>query len=216
MVAAIQQGRPKPLQMKIQAGFEPLLVHSIDARRAGAARRQHDPGCLGQPDPVGDEPHQPIEPAGPIGRGPGRKLVLHVTDYQRSSPCSVRSCARASHSNCFPSPCDRLSRPRTTPEALPACRTSGPTPLPFRHAFPRSYVGLQTYRRGCRSQSFPLHSASRCRRRGLAAFSPRLPARRLTCPPAFAVSRLTFPATPSAFRLLSHVGGGDIPALRRG
>lgn len=43
--------------------------------------------------------------------------------------------------NCPPSPCDRLSLSRTTTGTPPACWTSGPTPLPFHHAFPRSYAG---------------------------------------------------------------------------
>ena len=44
--------------------------------------------------------------------------------------------------NCPPSPCDRLSLPRTTTGTPPAWWTSGSTPLAFHHAFPRSYAGL--------------------------------------------------------------------------
>lgn len=52
--------------------------------------------------------------------------------------------------NCSPSPCGRLSLPRTTTETPPAWWTSGSTPLRhkgswvFHHAFPRSYAGRQT------------------------------------------------------------------------
>ena len=66
---------------------------------------------------------------------------------------------------------------------------------------------------GCRSQSLSLRPASRRRRRGLAAFSPRLPAGDIRVRPAFGCRRLTSPAPSSTFRLLSRVGEGDISAL---
>ena len=76
--------------MFCQSGLHPLFVHSVYARRIGATRRQHDPGCLGKPRPVGNEPEEAIEPAVRIALGPCRELVLHFTDYQRSSPRLVR------------------------------------------------------------------------------------------------------------------------------
>jgi hypothetical protein len=72
--------------MTVQIGSKSSLIHSVKTRCAGAFRRQYDPGRLSKPIPVGDEPEQSIKPAGLIGRGPCRELVLHFTDYQRSSP----------------------------------------------------------------------------------------------------------------------------------
>lgn len=85
-VSAVQQGHAQPIQMTLQNGSKSSLVHSVKTRCMGAFRRQDDPGGLSKPIPVGDEPEQSIKPAGLIGRGPRRELVLHFTDYQRSSP----------------------------------------------------------------------------------------------------------------------------------
>src|SRR5450631_261310 len=84
--AAVQQGHSQPIQMTVQISSKSSLVHSVKTRCIGAFRRQYDPGRLSKPIPVGDEPEQSIKPAGLIGRGPRRELVLHFTDYQRSSP----------------------------------------------------------------------------------------------------------------------------------
>src|SRR5690606_7493146 len=46
-------------------------------------------------------------------------------DYQRSSPLYGQLIDQANHFNCLPSPCGRLSRPRTTTEAPPICTSSG-------------------------------------------------------------------------------------------
>ena len=55
-VISRQQVRAQAGQMICQSGLHPLLVHSVDTWRIGAARRQHDPGCLGKPRPVSNEP----------------------------------------------------------------------------------------------------------------------------------------------------------------
>ncbi|WFU39905.1 hypothetical protein QA640_37200 [Bradyrhizobium sp. CB82] len=72
--------------MTLKNGSKSSLVHSFKTRCIGAFRRQDDSGRLSKPIPVGDEPEQSIKPAGLIDRGPRRELVLHFTDYQRSSP----------------------------------------------------------------------------------------------------------------------------------
>jgi hypothetical protein len=76
--------------MVIQPSLHPSLIHSVDARGPGAARRQNDPGSLGKPFPIGDEPKKAIEPPVRIAFGPCCELVLHFADYQRSSPRLVR------------------------------------------------------------------------------------------------------------------------------
>jgi hypothetical protein len=76
--------------MAIQPGLHPSLVHSVNARRPGATRRQNDPGGFGKPFPIGNEPQKTIEPPVRIALGPCCELVLHFADYQRSSPCLVR------------------------------------------------------------------------------------------------------------------------------
>jgi hypothetical protein len=85
-----QQIRSQACQLFCQTRLHPLLVYSVNARRVGATRRQHDPGSFGKPRPIGNEPEKTIEPAGPIALCPCRELVLHFTDYQRSSPHWVR------------------------------------------------------------------------------------------------------------------------------
>ena len=145
-ISAVQQGRPQPLQMMIQMGFKASLVHSVKARRACTSRCQHDPSRLSKPVPIGDEPEQPIKPTGRIGCGPCRELVLHFTDYQRSSPHWVRSralqAARTAplrHVTGFPGP--GLLR-----ELCQHGGHQGQLPCHPAHAFPRSYVGLNAYR----------------------------------------------------------------------
>jgi hypothetical protein len=76
--------------MAIQPGLHPLLIYSVNARRSCATRRQNDPGGFGKPLPIGNEPKKTIEPSVRIGLGPCCELVLHFTDYQRSSPRLVR------------------------------------------------------------------------------------------------------------------------------
>jgi hypothetical protein len=54
-----------------------------------------------------------------------RQLALHFADYRRSSPHCRQLIFQASLSNCSPSPCGRLSLPRTTTGTPPAHRASG-------------------------------------------------------------------------------------------
>jgi hypothetical protein len=75
--------------------------------------------------PLGNESQEAIELALFVLRRPYRQLALHFTDYQRSSPHCGQLIHPAIHFNCLPSPCGRLSRPRTTTEAPPACTASG-------------------------------------------------------------------------------------------
>lgn len=114
----------------------------------------------------------------------------------------------------------QASLPRTTTRTPPTRWTSGSTPLrrntllSFHHAFPRSYAGRQRIGEAAGRSLFPcfpqvdadamvwLHSPHDPPRASLHLRS-RSDARRHTCP-----------ATSSAFRLLSRVGEGDIPALR--
>lgn len=88
-VGARQQVRPQIIQMLVQTGVQPLLVHSVNSRCSRAARRQNDPGRLGQPLPIGNETQKTIKPPGPVISRPCCELVLHFADYQRSSPRSV-------------------------------------------------------------------------------------------------------------------------------
>lgn len=90
MSAEAQQVRSQTGQLFCQYGLHPSLVHSVDARRIGATRRQHDPSRLGKPRPIGNEPEKAIELAVLVALGPRRELVLHFADYQRSSPRLVR------------------------------------------------------------------------------------------------------------------------------
>ena len=69
---------------------------------------------------------------------------------------------------------------------------------------------------GCRSQSLPLLSASRCRRHALAAFSSWLPVGCLTSPADTRRQVHTCGLSASAYHLISRVGGGDISAHRHG
>ncbi len=124
---------------------------------------------------------------------------------------------RASLSNYSPSPCNRLSLPRTTTGVPPASRSSGSHSLTISTGLPQFTCWTQTFWLGCRSQSLSLRSASRCNPLGLAAHSPRDPAHRHT----FTIEHsggwsLTCVPPRIAHHLLSRVGGGDISAHRHG
>jgi hypothetical protein len=161
-------------------------VDPVDAWRSRTTGCQRDARRFGQPSSVGNQSQESIELAFFVVRRPRRQLALHFTDYQRSSPHCSRVIRQASHSNCPPSPCGRLSRPRTTTRAPSTCTVSG-NALPYQLYKPSPVHTLDsTHGRGCLSQSFSLRSASRRERRGLATRSPWLPAGRLTYPPAFA------------------------------
>jgi hypothetical protein len=70
-----------------------------------------------------------------------------ISDYQRSSPHCGQVIRHTRRSNCLPSPCGQLSRPRTTTRAPSTCTASRDT-LPCHrssvHAFPSSHAGLYT------------------------------------------------------------------------
>src|ERR1700676_3741507 len=85
---------------------------------------------------------------------------------------SVTVIRHASHSNCPPSPCGRLSRPPTTTRAPSTCTASGDT-LPCHLCKPSPVHMLDsTHGRGCLSQPLSLLSASRRGCHGLATRSP--------------------------------------------
>ena len=95
---------------------------------------------------------------------------------------SVTVIRHASHSNCLPSPCGRLSRPPTTTRAPSTCTASGDT-LPCHLCKPSPVHMLDsTHGRGCLSQSLSLLSASRRGHHVLTTRSPWLPTGRHTCP----------------------------------
>jgi hypothetical protein len=100
------------------------------------------------------------------------QFALPFTYYQRSSPHYGQLIRQANHSDCLPSPCDRLSRSRTTTEAPPACTSSGAHSLSICASLPQFTCWTQSHGRGCLSQSLSLLSASRRRYHGLAARSP--------------------------------------------
>ncbi len=115
-------------------------------------------------------PYRPMEKC---GASVCRQFALHFTDYQRSSPHYGQLVNPANHLNCLPSPCSRLSRPRTTTEAPPACTSSGAHSLGIRADLPSPVHMLDsTHGRGCLSQSLSLLAASRREHHGLAARSP--------------------------------------------
>jgi hypothetical protein len=111
-----------------------------------------------------------------------RQLALHFTDYQRSSPHSSQLINQANHFNCLPSPCSRVSRPRTTMEAPSACTSSGTHSLNICADLPQFTCWTSSHGRGCLSQSFSLLVASRRKHHGLATRSPWPPADRHTYP----------------------------------
>ena len=109
----------------LEIRFHHALVNAVHARRAGSARSKRDTSRFAQPIPVGNQSQESIELALFVLRRPCRQFALHFTDYQRSSPHYGQLINPANHFNCLPSPCSRLSRPRTTTEAPPACTSSG-------------------------------------------------------------------------------------------
>jgi hypothetical protein len=147
---------------------------------------------------------------------PCSQLILHFSDYQRSSPLYRQLICQASHSNCSPSPSSRFSLPQTTTGTPPAYRSSGPHSLAISIDLPQSTCRTQTYWLGCRSQSLPLLSASRYRRHGLVMFSPWHPACWHTCTAGFWEQTPTCRLLPSVYHLISRVGGGDISTHRHG
>ncbi len=162
------------------------LVDTVNARRSRTTRCQRDARRFGQPSSIGNQSQESIELAFFVVRRPHRQLALHFTDYQRSSPYCSRLIRHASHSNCPPSPCGRLSRPPTTTRAPSTCTASGNT-LPWHLCKPSPVHMLDSsHGRGCLSQSLSLLAASRRGRHGLATHAPWLPAGRHTYPPAFA------------------------------
>jgi hypothetical protein len=101
-----------------------------------------------------------------------RQSASHFTDYHRSSPHCGQLICLANHLDCPPSPCGRLSRPRTTTEAPPACTSSGAHSLGICANLPQFTCWTQSHGRGCLSQPLSLLAASRRRYHGLAARSP--------------------------------------------
>src|SRR5713101_7947958 len=158
------------------------LVDTVNARRSRTTGCQRDARRFGQPSSIGNQSQESIELAFFVLRRPHRQLALHFTDYQRSSPYCGQLIRHASHSNCPPSPCGRLSRPPTTTRAPSTCTASGNT-LPWHLCKPSPVHMLDsTHGRGCLSQSLSLRSASRRECRSLATRSPWLLAGRLTYP----------------------------------
>ncbi|GAN80114.1 hypothetical protein Aam_037_001 [Acidocella aminolytica 101 = DSM 11237] len=47
-----------------QSSQHPLLIHSVNARRMSAARRQYDPGSFGKPRLIVNESEKAIKPPG--------------------------------------------------------------------------------------------------------------------------------------------------------
>lgn len=105
--------------------FQHASVDSVHARRASPAGCQRNASRCTQPIPIGNQSQESIELALFVLRRPCRQFALHFTDYQRSSPHCGQLINQANHFNCLPSPCDRLSRSRTTTEAPPARTSSG-------------------------------------------------------------------------------------------
>src|SRR6266852_220763 len=101
------------------------LVDTVNARRSRTTGCQRDARRFGQPSSIGNQSQESIELASFVLRRPHRQLALHFTDYQRSSPYCSQLIRQASHSNCPPSPCGRLSRPPTTTRAPSTCTASG-------------------------------------------------------------------------------------------
>src|SRR3546814_21138091 len=107
---------------------------------------------------------------------------------------------------------DRLSLSRTTTGTPPAWWTSGPTPLAFHHAFPRSYAGLS--RAGEAAGRSPCPCVPQVDADVMVWLRfPHDPLwGRLHIRPHSDAARHTSPAPSSAFRLLSRVGEGDLSA----
>src|SRR5438874_292234 len=158
------------------------LVDSIDARCSRTTGRQRDARRFGEPSSVGNQSQESIELTFFVLRRPRRQLALHFTDYQRSSPHCGQLIRQASHSNCPPSPCGRLSRPRTTTGAPSTCTASGTHSLGICASLPQftcwtQHTGEVAYR-----SLYALLSASRRGRHGLATRSPWLHTGRRTYP----------------------------------
>src|SRR5579862_2793133 len=115
----------------LEIRFHHVSVDAVNARRACSAGCQRDACRFTQPVPVSNQSQETIELAFSVLRRPCRQLALHFTDYQRSSPHCSQLINQANHFNCLPSPCSRISRPRTTTEAPSACTSSGSHSLTF-------------------------------------------------------------------------------------
>src|SRR5579863_3306864 len=166
----------------LEIRFHHVSVDAVNARRACSAGCQRDACRFTQPVPVSNQSQETIELAFSVLRRPCRQLALHFTDYQRSSPHCSQLINQANHFNCLPSPCSRISRPRTTTEAPSACTSSGSHSLLSVQTFPQFTCWTSSHGRGCLSQSCSLLVASRRKCHGLATRSPWLPADRHTCP----------------------------------
>ena len=153
-------------------GVHTSLVYTVNARCICAFRLQGYPGGFSQPRLIGNYPQQTIELTLFVCRGPRGQLVLHFTDYQRSSPLYRQLICQTSCLNCSPSPCNRFSLSQTTTGTPPAYRSSGPHSLSISISLPQFTCRTRTYWLGCRSQSLSLLSASRYKRHGLTMFSP--------------------------------------------
>src|SRR6185437_8199555 len=113
------------------------LADTVHAWRASPAGGQRNASRFAQPNPVGNQSQKTVELAFFVLRRPCRQFALHFTDYQRSSPHYGQLINPANHFNCLPSPCNRLSRPRTTTEAPPACIPSGAHSLDIYASLPQ-------------------------------------------------------------------------------
>jgi|SRR3954469_12577388 len=166
----------------LEIRFHHVLGDAVNTRRARSAGPQCDARRFTQPVPVSNQSQEAIELAFSVLRRPCRQLALHFTDYQRSSPHSSQLINQANHFNCLPSPCSRISRPRTSTEAPSACTSSGTHSLNICASLPQFTCWTSSHGRGRLSQSFSLLVASRRKHHGLATRSPWLPAKRHTYP----------------------------------
>ena len=73
-----------------QMGFHLAFPNAINARRMGPPRHQRNARSFGKPDGVCHEAQETVKPSCGIFGGPCGQLALQFTDYQRSSPLSVR------------------------------------------------------------------------------------------------------------------------------
>jgi hypothetical protein len=136
----------------LEIRFHHAPVNAVHARRAGSAGCQRNTSRFAQPILVSNQSQKSIELALAVLRRPCRQFALHFTDYQRSSPHYGQLINPANHLNCLPSPCGRLSRPRTTTEAPPACTSSGAHSLGIRADLPQFTCWTQhTGEVACRS-----------------------------------------------------------------
>lgn len=101
------------------------LIDSIHTRCSRSAGGQRDARRFTQPVSISNQSQKAIELAFSVLRRPCRQFALYFADYQRSSPHCSQLVHQANHFNCLPSPCSRISRPRTTTEAPSACTSSG-------------------------------------------------------------------------------------------